>query len=92
MNTSLAFVRNSELFASSVDNELVMMDESQGKYFGLNPVARTIWELLETPMHYDDILGKLTARYDVPVETCEKEVRPFLEKMIEHKLIHTVGE
>ena len=81
------FTRNQSIFASIVDDELVMMDGEQGLYFGLNPVARKIWELLETPMSYEKLLDSLTRLYEVDREQCQRDIEPFLLKMIEHNLV-----
>ncbi len=62
-NTYLA--RCDHLFTSTVDDELVMMDEKTGHYFGLNPIARVIWQTLEHPTKYQQLLESLTDIYDV---------------------------
>ncbi|OGT32039.1 MAG: hypothetical protein A3E87_10865 [Gammaproteobacteria bacterium RIFCSPHIGHO2_12_FULL_35_23] len=79
--------RNQSIFASAIDDELVMMDGDQGLYFGLNSVARKIWEILEKPTSYAELLSLLTSFYEVKFEQCQKELEPFLLKMIKHKLI-----
>ncbi len=85
-------MRNQEIFASEIDDEMVMMDDAQSLYFGLNPVARKVWELLDSPMNYGSLLHLLLEAYDVGLEQCRADVEPFLSKMIEHKLILIVLE
>ena len=80
--------RNPSIFASKVDDDLVMMNEKQGSYFGLNSVARKIWELLATPLSYDMLLHRLVDTYKIDIERCSIEVKPFFLQMIEHRLIH----
>jgi hypothetical protein len=79
--------RNPSIFASQVDDELVMLDDAQGLYFGLNPVGRKIWELLDLPRSYDALLQSLAQTYDVDLEQCNADVRPFLGQLIEHRLV-----
>lgn len=79
--------RNPDLFASEIDDELVMMDDAQGLYFALNPVGRAVWEKLSTPMAYGALLEALVAAYAVTPEQCEKDVTPFLQKMIGQGLV-----
>jgi hypothetical protein len=79
--------RNPGLFASEIDNELVMMDDAQGLYFGLNPVGRAIWENLAAPLRYEALLAALVEAYAVTPEQCRADVEPFLRKMIGHGLI-----
>jgi len=80
-------LRNQSIFASVVDDELVMLDDKRGLYFGLNPVARKIWELLQSPTTYEALVESLASTYEVEVERCDAEVRSFLDKMREHGLV-----
>src|SRR5690606_8349229 len=89
---SALLVRNPEIFASEIDDEMVMMDGEQGLYFGLNSVARAIWELLEKPLTYEALLQALTERYEVDAERCRADVEPFLRKMLESRLIRIQAE
>ena len=56
----VCYVRNSSLISSEVDDDLVMIDIDKGSYFGLNETARAIWNFLEVPKPYDDILNYLS--------------------------------
>lgn len=84
------FVRNADIFASNIDDEVVMMDEAAGLYFGLNPVAGTIWTCLATPLSLEALLNQLTENYDVSREQCQSEVCAFLTDMVHHKLIQVI--
>ena len=85
-------VRKSSVFASKIDEETVMMDEEESSYFGLNPVAGKIWELLEKPTSFSGLVDQLTASYQVDRQRCENDIRPFLEKLVSHHLIRKVNE
>ena len=80
-------VRNPTIFASQVDDEIVMMDEKAGVYFGLNPVAGKIWALLENPLSAQDLVARLLVLYDVSEEQCTQEVQGFLNDMLARGLI-----
>ena len=85
-------MRNPEILASEIDDEMVMMDEAQGLYFGLNPMARKVWELLGSPVTYESLLNSLLESYEVESQQCKTDVEPFLLDMIEHRLIQVVLE
>jgi hypothetical protein len=87
LSTQSLLARNSLLFASPVDKELVMMDENRGLYFGLNAVARRIWEMLEAPVPYGELVSLLCEIYSVKREQCERDLGEFLQTMIQHGLI-----
>ncbi|WP_371396765.1 PqqD family protein [Fretibacter rubidus] len=85
-------IRNSNLMASAIDDELVMMDIEQGNYFGLNAVGAYIWTLLETPQSRDDIMGQVKDNFEAPdVSTLEKDVLDFIQTMIDNKLVQFGG-
>ncbi len=84
--------RNNTLSGTTIDDDLVMMDATNGSCFGLNTVAKTVWELLETPKTYQAVLTKLLEHYDVDLAQCEKDMGPFLEHMVSHKLIYIQPE
>lgn len=84
-------IRNSNLMASAIDDELVMMDMEQGNYFGLNAVGAHIWAVLETPQSREDIVSSVKNDFDAPDQSAlEKEVLEFIQTMIDNKLIDVV--
>lgn len=79
--------RNDRLFASTINDELVMMDDDEACYYGLNATARTIWELLDTPLTGHQLLTELSTRFDASVDTIATDITPFISTMIQQKLI-----
>lgn len=79
--------RNAKIVSSKLDEEVVMLDIEQGKYFGLDPVGARIWEIITSPISVAEIVATLVNEYDVSKEICEKDVNEFLEKMIELKTV-----
>lgn len=81
------YSRNSRTISGRLHDELVMMDIEQGKYFSLNPVATRIWDLLETPMAFDELCMVLIDEYDVEPERCRLEVSEHLKEMVRMGLV-----
>ena len=67
-----------------------MMDESQGCYFSLDAIGKSIWELLETPTSYGDLLTALTRIYEVDNVQCQRDIEPFLAESLKNNLIRAV--
>ncbi len=86
------FIRNTTVIGTQIDDDLVMMDSDQGRYFGLNPVARKIWELLEQPLTQEALVEKLVAVYDITPEQCSQDIAPFILQLTENKLISVADE
>jgi hypothetical protein len=81
------YFRNNEILDGHLDGGLVMMDIQKGKYFGLNPVGKRIWEIIEVPKSFDEITDLLQAEFEVTPEQCRLEVEEFLAKMAKAGII-----
>lgn len=83
-------VRNQELFTTEIDDDLVMMDVDQGYYFGLNETAKVIWQLLDRPTPYQQVIHALISRYQVDEAQCATDMDLFIQDMLKHQLIERV--
>lgn len=72
---------------SDMDGETVMMSIDNGKYYNLGIVGGHIWGSLQTPISINKLILTLTNEFDVEKSECEKEVIPFLEMLLNEKLI-----
>lgn len=84
------YIRNEDNLASKIHDEIVMVDVTQGNYFGLNSVGSVIWELLDKPKSIDEICSSLMEEYDIDLDSCKKEVSDFIEDLKKQKLVHNV--
>ncbi|MGY6555538.1 MAG: lasso peptide biosynthesis PqqD family chaperone [Wenzhouxiangella sp.] len=75
------FKRNSSLIGATVDDELVMMSVEHGQYYGLGGVGPRVWELLEEPRKFDELVELILQEFEVEREVCEKDMVEFLEQM-----------
>ena len=81
------YCRNEQIIDGELDNNQVMMHLDKGKYFGLNPVAKRIWDIIEEPKSFEDICSVLLAEFNVTPEQCKEEVNSFLEKAVKFDII-----
>jgi hypothetical protein len=68
-------------------DETVVLSLNAGVYYGLNPVAARVWELVRQPRTVDEILGILLEEYDVDVEGCRRDLLALLHEFVGHDLI-----
>ena len=87
IQASTLLSRNSEIISSKIDNETVMMDIDFDKYYGLEEVGTRIWELLETQISFEELCRSLVGEFDVSLEQCENDIKPFLHELIEQKML-----
>jgi hypothetical protein len=92
MDLQTTVARNEDIIFSNMDDETVMMSIEKGEYYGINPVGRRIWELLETPVTVAGICEVLGNEYNVSPEQCRNEVLAFLTQMSEKDIIKVMDE
>nr|WP_320126369.1 PqqD family peptide modification chaperone [uncultured Shewanella sp.] len=81
------YSQKSSLNVAPMGDELVMMDTSQGQYFGLNSLASQIWSLLITPKSIDDLVVELMSIFDVTEEECRADTTLFLQQLVDKQLV-----
>lgn len=81
------YSQESSLNVAPMGDELVMMDTSQGQYFGLNSLASQIWSLLASPKSIDDLVVELMCLFDVTEEECRADTALFLQQLVDKQLV-----
>lgn len=83
---------NPEILSSGIDNETVLLSIEKSHYYGLDPVATRIWELLANESKVADILSSLLLEFEVSQEVCEKDLFAFLQSLARENLILVKNE
>jgi hypothetical protein len=55
--------------------------------FTVDPVARFIWDRLESPSGEDDVVRGVVAKFEVDEATARKDVREFIRELLDAALI-----
>ena len=84
--------RQPDMVFSHIDDEVVMMSIEAGEYYGLNPVASRIWDLLEKPHTFCRLIDLLMLEFDIDKSTCQKDVTNFLNQLVDKGLVVTVSD
>ena len=77
----MIFRRNPDLTGATIDDELVMMGVEHGQYYGLTGVGPRVWELIEKPLTFNELLARILDEFEVELEVCEKDLAEFLKQM-----------
>jgi len=83
-------VQDNEPTAADVDGRVVVLSVRAGSYFDFNRVATEIWCMLTEPRRVSEIFHSLSRRHDVDAETMARDVTPFLQTLVTHRLIRVV--
>ena len=73
LNPQMRVRRIDDVLDTDIDNETVMMDIDQGRYFGLNKTGTRIWALLAEPIVIGDLCDQLTAEFNVPRDSANRK-------------------
>ena len=90
MNSELKYVAQTNMAASMVDGEAVILNLQDGNYYGLNTVGAEVWRCLQEPKTVSDIVRLITAQYEVDTETARQDVIRLLGDLEARHLIKAV--
>ena len=79
--------RSDDLIATELDDETVLMSIDAGSYYGLDGTSRTIWQKLESPISFSELVDSLVREYRVSADACASDVQRFLCDMEREGLI-----
>ena len=79
--------RKSNLLFNEIDGEVIMLCVENSEYYGMNNVGSRIWEILEKPHRFKELIAKLMDEYEVSEKQCIKDTMAFLNKLSDKKLI-----
>ena len=77
---------------SNLNGKGVILSMKNDKYYGVNEVGASIWNVLQTPTTLTNIIKELMDEYEVDKPTCEKQVVTFLQKLQKDGLVEIFDE
>lgn len=80
-------VRNPDLPATPVDDDLVILNVARGQYIGLDDIGREIWGGLAVPTSIHDLCARLSRQFNASVETIAQDVTIFIQELADQGLI-----
>jgi hypothetical protein len=91
VTTESVLVRDNEPVDADLDGGSVLLSVRAGAYFDFNPVATEIWQSLAEPRRVDQIFASLVEHHDVDMQTVMRDVTPFLQDLVKHRLVRVIG-
>lgn len=85
--TTHRFTPSAAVRTVAVDDNLVLVDQKSGQYFGLNEVGREIWRLLEQGNDATAIIQAIAGQFDATEEVIAIDTRRVLGDLVEAGLI-----
>lgn len=73
--------------ASTLGEEIVILNLSGGGYYGLDGVGARVWELIQEPRTIGQVCEQICAEYEVTRETCTADVFALVKAMEEAGIV-----
>lgn len=80
------------LLSTDVGGELVVMDVTSGRFFGLDETGAAIWQGIRTPVRLDALCAGLAASSEAEPAALESDVLSLLTGLRTHGLIQVEDE
>jgi len=84
-------VRDNQLAVADLDGCAVVLSVGGGSYFDFNRAGTEIWNMLAEPCRVSEIFHRLSQQHDVDQETLSRDVTPFLQTLIDERLVRMVA-
>jgi hypothetical protein len=84
--------RNLALHAAHMGDETIMLSIERGEYYTLDAIGGRLWALMAEPTSVDSLLDAICAEFDVVREIAVRDTFPFLEKLLESRVIEVQGD
>jgi hypothetical protein len=78
-----------EVIFQELDGEAVLLNMQSGIFFGLNPVAKRMWELLNELGQAERVLTQMLQEYEASEEQLRQDLIDFIEKLKSKGLVET---
>ena len=92
MNTTISentviSVAEEQIAGDLLNGEVVILNMKDDVYYGLDQVGGRIWNLIQEPITFGEIIQKLLEEFDVEDQQCSADVLGLLEDMLSKGLI-----
>ena len=78
--------------SSELGDEAVILNLDSGVYYGLNEVGARVWELIQQPQSFSELLRVLLEEYDVSMEACRHDLTTMLLDLKSADLVEVSNE
>lgn len=83
LTMATAVVASKQQISCAVGDEAVLLSADKGEYFGLNPVAASVWREISVPCTLETVRDALLAEYrGVSPDECERAVLAVVAEML----------
>jgi len=79
--------RNEKIIWKTVQEEAVLLDSRNGRYFGLNPVGCSFWQHMDGKRTLGEIINLLIEEYDIDRSILVSDIADLIEVLKNKELL-----
>jgi len=87
IDSGSSVVATDDCVTTTIDGEIVLLNNETGRYQGLAGTAPDIWDQIQEPTEPVEIISTLVEEYDVDRDRAANDVERFLETLAAEQLI-----
>jgi hypothetical protein len=73
--------------STKVSDETIILNLSNGTYYGLNELGSLIWSQIQSPQTIETICQAIRRQYDVELNQCQRDVIALIESLLAQGLV-----
>ena len=81
LDLSTRFVKDDRVMTSQVGDDLVLVT-SEYELMGLDPMGTLIWDYLDHPMSFQELVDTLSEQFGIDSTTCIEDTTPMLQLLL----------
>ena len=86
------YCRPFHVTTNQIEDELLALNLETSSYYGVDGIGTQVWRLLiDERMAVAEACAALREQYAVDAETCQREVRAFVEQLIDARLLEVAA-
>ena len=91
LKESSVIVATGEQVHTVIEDEVVILGLTSGKYFSLKDVGARVWSLLQEPVTVAELLQTIVAEYDVDRALAQEDLLALLRHLDSEGLLESKG-
>jgi hypothetical protein len=91
LGSDTVLARVEDVNATQVGGKTVLFSARAGAFLSLNRIGGDIWDMLVEPRRVGELVEGLSRRYHVAGEFVTRDVAPFLQTLLDHRVLRVVG-
>jgi hypothetical protein len=91
MHRTTHYVAFPGCLATSLGDEVIVLNLESGVYYGLDPVAACVWSRISTPSSVGELVAAVRHEFETAGHDVEGDVRRLLDTLCGHGLVTEAG-